>query len=58
MRGIDFTFRGTTPIILMRKGGQNQDAILDVGLFNGENKLWKKQMKPYSAAYQENIKRY
>lgn len=33
MRGIDFTFQGTTPIILIRKGEQNQDAVLDVGPF-------------------------
>lgn len=45
---IDFTFQGmspstchgTTPVICMRNGGQNQDAVLDIDPSIQENKFW------------------
>lgn len=50
MREIDFTFQGMIPIILMRREGKSRMQYLTLAPLNGENKLWKKQMRPTHAA--------
>lgn len=66
MRIIDFTFQGmspiylpwNTPVICMSNGGQKQMQYLTLVPLYKKINFGKNQIKPYSAAHEENINRF